>query len=160
PRPTPKTEKGVPIYLHDWFGPGRHAKVVSTKTKELKQDGLPYHEEPLLSGDESRVAEVAAVEFPRLLDPVDDLPPATVITHIGKLDASKLLVRGSTSDNGTVKRVLINGQEARATAPNFAEWEVLLSDVKPGELKLQAHAEDAAGNVEKRPHTLTVKLGQ
>ena len=31
PRPTPKTEKGVPVYLHDWFGPGRHAKVVSTK---------------------------------------------------------------------------------------------------------------------------------
>jgi len=26
PRPTPKTEKGVPIYLHDHFGPGRTAR--------------------------------------------------------------------------------------------------------------------------------------
>ena len=35
PRPTPKTQKGVPVYLHDYFGPGRHAKVVSTKTQGI-----------------------------------------------------------------------------------------------------------------------------
>ena len=38
PRPQPKTAKGVPIYLHDWFGPGRHAKVVSTRSPEYKAD--------------------------------------------------------------------------------------------------------------------------
>src|SRR5205823_4067206 len=27
PRPQPKTEKGVPIYFHDWYGPGRHAQA-------------------------------------------------------------------------------------------------------------------------------------
>ena len=85
PRPTPKTEKGVPIYLHDYFGEGKHAKIVSTKTKELHEDGNQYREEALLTGDESRVAEVQNVEFPKLLDPVDDLPPATVITYTHRL---------------------------------------------------------------------------
>jgi RNA polymerase sigma factor (sigma-70 family) len=160
PRPTPKTEKGVPIYIHDQFGPGRHAKIVSTKTKELKEDGLKYREEPLLTGDESRVAEVKDVEFPKLLDPVDDLPPATVITHVRKADGGRLVVRGSTSENGTVKKVLVNGREAKAVSANFAEWEVVLENVTPGELKLRAHAEDAAGNVEQRPHTFTVTVAR
>ena len=38
PRPTPKTEKGVPIYFHDWFGAGRHAMVVSIKSGEFRAD--------------------------------------------------------------------------------------------------------------------------
>jgi hypothetical protein len=93
----------------------------------------------------------SAVEFPRLLDPVDDLPPATVITHV-KAEGGRLVVRGTTTDNGPVKKVVVNGREAKALAPNFAEWEAVLSDVKAGELKVSAHAEDAAGNVETRPH--------
>jgi hypothetical protein len=152
PRPTPTTPKGVPIYLHDYFGIGRDAKVVSTKTSELREDGNVYRHEPLLTGDESRVAEVHDIAFPRLLDLVDDLPPATVITSVRRLAIGKLAVRGTTSDNGAVARVLVNGQEARAVAPNFAEWEVVLAGVAPGEVKLTAHAEDAAGNVEKTPH--------
>ncbi len=154
PRPAPKTEKGVPVYLHDWFGPGRHAKVVSTKAGELKADGLEYREEPLLTGDESRVAEVRDVTFPRLLDPVDDLPPATVITHVARA-GGKLVARGTASDNGTVKRVVVNGVEARAVRPNFAEWEAVLDEAGAAE-KLTAHAEDEAGNVEKTQHVVSV----
>jgi len=48
-------------------------------------------------------------DFPKPLDPVDDLPPATVITHFGKPAAGKVTVRGTTSDNGMVRRVLVNG---------------------------------------------------
>ncbi|HZT82665.1 MAG TPA: G8 domain-containing protein, partial [Gemmataceae bacterium] len=147
PRPQPKTPKGVPVYLHDWYGPGRHAKVVSTRAKDLINDGSAYREEKGLTGDESRVAEVRDVPFPKLLDPVDDLPPATVITHVRRGGDGKLIVRGTTSDNGPVKRVLVNGKEARALAGNFAEWEVVLDRAA----KVTAHAEDAAGNVEKRP---------
>src|SRR5262249_7614838 len=69
PRPEPKSEKGVPVYLLDWFGTGRHAKVISTKAPDLKAEGLEFHPEPPLTGDESRVAEVANIEFPSLLDP-------------------------------------------------------------------------------------------
>jgi hypothetical protein len=55
--------------------------------------------------------------------------------------------------------VVVNGREARALSGNFAEWEVTLEGVRPGALKLTAHAEDAAGNVEKRPHVLVVHVG-
>jgi hypothetical protein len=152
PRPTPKTEKGVPIYFHDWFGEGRHAMVVSTKSGEFKADPDRFRAEPNLTGDESRVAEVKDVTFPAFPDVVDDLPPATIITHVTKRDG-KLVVRGTTVDNGTVKRVLVNGVEARATEKNFAQWEVIV----PAAVELKAVAEDAAGNTEKTPMVLAVK---
>ncbi len=155
-RPDPKTEKGVPVYLHDWFGPGKHARVVSTAARD-REDGLTYREQFPLTGDESRVAEVKDVEFPKLLDPVDDLPPASVITHIVR-SGGKLVVRGTTSDNGTVTKVIVNGQEARAVRSNFAEWEALLTDIRPGVVRLEARASDAAGNVEPRPHVLVVNV--
>jgi hypothetical protein len=59
-------------------------------------------------------------------------------------------VQGTTADNGTVKRVLVNGREAKATAPNFTQWEITVD----GAVKLAAHAEDEAGNVEKNPHVV------
>ncbi len=36
PRPQPKSEKGVPVYLHNYYGPGRHAMVVSMRSPEFK----------------------------------------------------------------------------------------------------------------------------
>jgi hypothetical protein len=157
PRPNPKTPKGVPVYLHDWYGPGRHAKVVSTRAKDLIGDGNKYRADPPLTGDESRVAEVQGVRFPAPLSPTDDMPPATVITH-ARAAAGKVVVRGTTSDNGVIKRVLVNGRPARPLAPNFAEWEAVLEGVRPGTLKLTAGAEDAAGNVEKTPHVTAVTV--
>ena len=38
-RTPPRTPRGVPIYLLDYFGPGRHAKVVSTRARDLMGDG-------------------------------------------------------------------------------------------------------------------------
>jgi G8 domain len=156
PRPKPKTQTGVPVYLHDWFGPGRDGKVVSTAAPDLKGDPLQYHSEPLLTGNESRVAEVRNVEFPKLLDPVDDLPPTTVITSISR-SGGKLVVRGTTADNGTVKRVVVNGIEARALRDNFAEWEATLTG-SASQGSVSAHSEDAAGNVEKTGHVVSVAV--
>lgn len=96
-------------------------------------------------------------DYPKPLDPVDDLPPATVITHVSPLVGGKVVVRGTTSDNGKVVKVVVNGQEAKMVTTNFAEWEVVVEGVKPGEVKLTARAEDAAGNVEKRPHVVGVR---
>ena len=59
-------------------------------------------------------------------------------------------MRGTTSDNGTVTKVLVNGQAARAVRPNFAEWEITLELPRTGLPRVEAHAQDAAGNVEKR----------
>jgi hypothetical protein len=150
---TPKTPHGVPVYLHDYYGPGRHAKVVTTNSKDFGADGLKYRAEEPLTGHESRVTEVKNIEFPKLLDPLDDLAPATVITHVSR-KGNKVTVRGVTSDNGVVKRVLVNGKQAKAVTPDFAEWEITLDSPRTGAVKLEAFAEDAAGNVEKRPHVV------
>jgi hypothetical protein len=101
----------------------------------------------------------SAGAFPRPLDLVDDVPPVTIITHVSKR-AGKLLVRGTTSDNGVVKRVLVNGTEARQVRGNFTEWEIVLDRPSGKVLTLTAHAEDEAGNVEKTKHTLTLALDQ
>jgi G8 domain-containing protein len=148
----PPTPRGVPVYFHDYFGPNRHAKVVSTGAMDLIADGSDYRDVAPLTGDGTRAVEVRDVQFPQLLDPVDDRAPATVITHVSQPAPGSILVRGTTSDNGAVKKVLVNGREAKATAGNFGEWEVMLDRVDPRGTKLAAYAEDSAGNVEKLPH--------
>jgi uncharacterized protein (TIGR03067 family) len=88
----------------------------------------------------------------------DTLPPATVITHVRRARAGALLVCGTTSENETVKEVLVNGRAARPTEPNFARWEVTLDGLPAGDVDLTAHAVDRAGNVEPRPHRRRVRL--
>src|SRR5262249_46173443 len=39
----------MPVYLHDYYGPGRHAKVVWKHSKHYVADGLQYHEEKPLT---------------------------------------------------------------------------------------------------------------
>src|SRR5262249_37571692 len=84
----------MPVYVHDYYGPGRQAKVVWKHSKHFGNDGLQYHEEKPLTVKHhgpysiihTVVAEVKDVEFPKLLAPVDDLPPTTVITHVRKIE--------------------------------------------------------------------------
>jgi hypothetical protein len=146
-------DHGVSYYFHDYPAKGRTTRVVSTRFPDLMKDGH-YRSIDAFTGDKARAADVPAVPFPVLLEPADDLPPATVITSV-KAAGADVVVRGTTSDNGVVTKVVVNGREARALAPNFAEWEAVLAGVKPGELKLTAHAEDAAGNIERRPHVVS-----
>ena len=159
----PTTPKGVPVFIHDYFGPGRHAKVVSIKAKDLLGDGNKYHEQLPLTGPDSRVAEVNNVEFPDLLDAIDDQPPATIVTlpapgATAKLTDGTLVVRGTTTDNGKTARVVVNGVEASDVDYNFHQWRVELSGLKPGPLKIKAYAVDAADNVEQTPHETTVHV--
>ena len=139
----------IPYYFHDHYGPGRDAMVVTVSMLDKLDDREGFREEKPFTGTESRVKEVADVEFPNLLVPVDDQPPATVITSV-----RGNVVRGSTTDDGRVARVVVNGREARALAPNFSRWEIEL-DGPP--VKVEAHSVDAAGNVEARPHRRTAK---
>jgi hypothetical protein len=150
-----QTWTGVPVYFHDYFGPGKAAKVLSVKAREVVAGGNKFRHQRGLTGKATRVTEVKGVKFPKLLDPVDDLPPATVITHVRKR-GGKLVVRGTTADHGTVTKVLVNGQPARALAPNFAEWEVVLAIGSRPVKHIRAQATDAAGNVEPRPHVVAV----
>lgn len=92
--------------------------------------------------------------FPQI-DPVDDMPPATMITHVVR-HGETVRVSGTTIDNGEVSRVLVNGVEAEAGRPNFAEWSVTLPSGMVADGELRAHAEDEAGNTEPRPHVRMV----
>ncbi len=153
PKPTPKTPTSVPIFVHDWFGAGIHAKVVRVKSGDVTSDGLAYRSIPPLTGRDVLVAEVKGIPFPKLLDPVDDLPPQTIITHVVRQNDGKLLVQGTAADNGTITKVVVNGQPARALRPNFAEWQTIISSSG----MVAAHAEDAAGNVERAEHRVEVR---
>ncbi len=153
----PVTEKGVPIYLHDYFGPGQHAKVVSDRAPDLARDNEKYTKVARLTGEKSLAAEVTNVEFPQLLDPVDDQPPATVILSIRRR-AGQVTVTGVSHDNGEISQVMVNGKEASivSQAAGVADWEITLAPDK----QLTAHAIDDAGNVEQRPHKVSLAAKQ
>jgi hypothetical protein len=120
----------------------RHAyRGVRTNTIAISLDFTPKGKHP------------AEKDFPGALAPEDDLPPMTVITDFQKTKAGGLVVRGITADDGAVRRVIVNGEQARPLAPNFAEWEATLSR-KNATPVITAHAEDVAGNIEKRAHTV------
>ena len=122
-------------------------RVVSVKFPDLMKDGGDYKSIPGFTGKGVRAAEVHGVEFPKLLDPIDDLPPATIITSV-KRTGGKLLVRGVTQDNGEVASVSVNGHPARITAnqAGVADWEAELD--ASGVTEITAAATDRAGNVE------------
>ncbi len=156
---------GVPVIIHDLFGAGRHGRFVSTRSKEYltAKDGA-YQQKAPHTGDESRVAETKDAEFPELLDPIDDHPPTTVITWPKPgLPATReadgtLIVRGTTTDDSSIRRVLVNGKLAKDLDYHFHRWEVRLDDVTPGMLKLKALSEDKAGNIEKTAHEFEINV--
>jgi hypothetical protein len=132
------SEYGIwrPEYKNHAYASVKFANVPEKNYYAFTKENLP----PTASG-----------ELPKL---TDDLPPVTMITHVIPLKDGKLSVRGTTADNGDVKKVVVNGAEAKATRPNFAEWVIVLEGK---ETKLSAHSEDAAGNIENRPHVRAVK---
>ena len=110
------------------------------------------------TGDGGGKVQPPEVEVAKLT-PEDNLPPITVITHVRK-EGDKLIVRGMTSDNGTVKRVWVNGSEANWIAESRGEWQVVLSGVKRGPVAVSAHAADMSGNVEQTRHEMTVVVSE
>lgn len=92
--------------------------------------------------------------FPQI-EPVDDLPPATVITHL-KMNGENIHISGSTIDNSKVTKVLINGIEATSSRNHFAEWTAVIPLSSVSNNTLKAHAVDKHNNVEPKPHVLTL----
>lgn len=153
----PTSATDVPYYLHDHFGPGRDAKIVNTKAKGATGDGNKYSEVRPVTGRDAQLAEVGNVEFPELLKPVDDLPPATVITSLQR-DGDTLTVRGVSHDNGKIARVTVNGKPAEvvesAVRGGLIDWQITLP--AKGVDKVAALATDAAGNAEANAHRVSV----
>ena len=155
---------GVPVVVHDLFGAGRHGSFVSSRDTRFLENESEYREQRPLTGDESRVKDVPGARFPELLDPVDDQPPATIVTWPqrglpAKLgDGGTLEVRGTSTDDYEVTGVSVNGVEAQSVDYEFTAWRVKLSGLKHGRLKITARARDRAGNEEQTPHEITVML--
>ncbi len=131
PRVAPIT-KGVPVYVHDHFGPGRDAKVVTTTAKDLMEDGNDYKHSPPFTGREARVAEVENVDWPELLNPIDDLPPATVMTTIRE-KGDLLEIEGLSHDNGPITKITVNDQVADVGFERFRRGRLEDHPQNPGE---------------------------
>lgn len=152
-RVDPIVPTGVPYFVHDFFGSGRHARIVSTKAKDLLADGNQYRSLPPLTGDESVVAEVTDVAWPQLLDETDDQPPATIILS-AVTENGRLVVRGVSHDNGEIVSVEVNGAPAEllSSASGVVDWQATVAAV-PGE-SIIAFAKDQSGNTERTPHRM------
>ena len=144
-----KLQHAVAYYFHD-SGEGNVRKVLSAKFADEMSDAV-YRPIEGFTGKDVRAAEVKNVPFPTLLDPVDDLPPATMITSVEKVKG-KLLVKGISQDNGDVGWVTVNDRPAKIISSHagVVDWEVTLD--LPQDQKLTAHASDKAGNTEKTGH--------
>jgi hypothetical protein len=151
----PPVTKGVPIYIHDYYGEGRHAKVVAATAKDLMEDGEKYVSQPPLTGNEARVAEVSEAAWPKLLDPVDDLPPATIVTSVRR-EGTRLTITGVSHDNGEITEVRVNGTPAEvlASGAGVVDWQIVLETPASG--LIEARAADKSGNVEQMPHRINL----
>ena len=145
-----KLQNAVAYYFHDMPEAGKATKVISVKFPGAMTGG-EFASIPKFTGPDVRAAEVTGVAFPKLLNPIDDLPPATMIRSVRR-ERSKWIVAGVTADNGEVASVLVNGKSAAltATAPGVVDWTITLD--APADGKVVAKAVDKAGNEEKIGH--------
>jgi hypothetical protein len=144
-----KLENSVAYYFHDMPRQGTTTKVLSVHFPKDMNDA-DYKPIPGFTGPDVRAAEIPEVPFPTLLDPIDDLPPATIITSVHRQGAN-LIVRGVSEDNGELKLVSVNGQAATIdqSANGVNDWHITL----PGEgvKAIKASATDKSGNAEQMP---------
>ncbi len=155
-----KSSPDLTMYLHDYFGPDRDAKVIPSN--QSRNDGLTYKDMSPVFEDNVKVAEVN-VPFPESpIKPIDTLGPATVITYpppeiIAPLQSDgSLLVRGTCIDASDIASLTVNGVQVTPTSENYRQWEVRLKGLGAGEVMLTTAATDVFGNKELNPHTLNV----
>ncbi len=86
----------------------------------------------------------------------DTLPPVTIITSAIRT-GNLVRVRGSVADTSDIRRVVVNGQQARSTRGSFAEWEITLEAPAGQRFEVAAFAEDVRGYVEKGAHKVVVE---
>ncbi len=124
--------------------------MVSVNTPDATKDGS-YQSMDGWTGPEARAARIKGPAFPDLLAPVDDLPPATLITSVQHNGTSRI-VRGIAHDNGDIATVTVNGLPATIAAnqAGIADWTITLD--APANGRYLAKATDIAGNAERMPH--------
>jgi len=147
---TRKTEHPVRYYFHGSPTPGAVTRVTSTNTAEAMRAGN-YRGIDEWTGPEARATAVQGIAFPQLLAPVDDEPPATLITSIA-LEGAKRIVRGISHDNGEIATISVNGRPATIITQHagVADWTITFD--APAHGRYLAQATDRAGNAEHMPH--------
>ena len=152
-----KLQYPVTYYFHDYPRKDRVTKVVSAKFADQLTDAA-YQPLDGFTGKDVRAAEVEDSEFPTLLEPIDDLPAATMITFVRTVK-DKLLVKGVTHDNGDIASITVNGKTAKIISSHagVTDWQVSI-DAR-GASKLIAKAIDTAGNAEKDAHVYQTDPG-
>ena len=151
-----KLENAVAYYFHDYPAAGEQTKVLSVKFPAAHTGG-DFRSVTNFTGKDVLAARVTPVAFPQLLDPVDDLPPATSIQSARRAADGRWHIRGLTCDNGEIATVTVNGQRAKILTQHagVADWEIILPTGHPAELR--AEATDRAGNAERSGHLLIVR---
>ena len=122
-----------------------HLLVVSNKFPDvLTKHG--FREFSGWTGPDVLAAVMKPVDFPVLVEPRDDLPPATLITHIRR-DGGILHLQGVSHDDGTIATVTVNGTAAKITGQHagVADWECTVAAA----VEITARSRDAAGNEER-----------
>ena len=149
-----KLQNAVAYYFHGDSAAASVRKVLSAKFAEGVTDA-EYRSVEGFTGKDVRAADVKNVPFPTLLEPVDDLPPATMITSVRKVKGS-LLVKGVSQDNGEVASVTVNGQRAKIVSAHagVTDWEIALERRDANTTTVAAQAVDDAGNSERTGHVL------
>ncbi len=147
-------QNGVVYYFHGMPSADHAWKVVSARFPDLMKDAA-YKPVRGFTGPDVRAAEVDDVPFPTLLEPVDDVPPASMITSVRMIDG-ECLVSGISQDNGTVARVSVNERpaEIRSQHAGVVDWQIKLP--VPADGRLTVNAVDDAGNGEKTSHVRTI----
>ena len=148
-----KLQNPVAYYFHDYPSEGRVTKVLSAKFADEMSDAA-YRPVDGFTGKDVRAADIKSADFPTLLDPVDDLPPATMITSVQRVK-SQLIVKGISQDDGDIASVIVNGRPAKIISSHagVADWEISLP-LSEAKKRLVARAVDHAGNAENTAHTV------
>lgn len=161
--PLTLSEPELTLYLHDWFGPGRDAKVIPTV--QTRDDSLEYFTlYPTFSYD-VKVAETD-VPFPQSpITQIDRLPPSTVILYpqshqVLPLQTDSIEVLGTCIDASTIVSVVVNGINATPIDDNYGSWRATLRGLTPGAYTIESIALDEFGNVELNPHRVTIGIGE
>ena len=147
---TNKLERPVSYYFHDKTAPGAMTRVASMKLPQISNDAA-YRSITDWTGPEARATEVTFIAFPELLLPVDDAPPATLITSIVSKGA-KRIVSGISHDNGEIATITVNGHNASIITQQagIADWTLTLD--APADGRYVAQSTDRADNAELTPH--------
>lgn len=152
------------VFVNDYYGAGQSAKTASTDS--IPNDGLVYVSDPTLADPYAVAARTTNYTGYKVPTPIDTLPPATTITSFGAMNDgtsvtisnNSLTVSGSSTDDGTISNVVVNGITATPLVSDYSRWKVTIPNLSAGSYTVVAQATDSIGNQELNPHTITLNL--